>query len=170
MIGLKRNTVKIIPYSKEWSKYYNTVSEELSQKLNIKLSSFFHFGSTSIPECAAKPIIDVAIGLESFIEAGHYVSKLQKLNYGIPWTHVLPDRVCMPGKGLITTVNLYLVSIHSKTLRDWLKFRDLIKANNFLKEEYVALKTELADKYPLNRGAYTKMKTQFIMRVICQNS
>ena len=170
MIGLKRNTVKIVPYDNEWPTYFLCVSRELSKELNIEISSFHHFGSTSISGCSAKPIIDMAIEIENLIDAGSYVPKLQKMGYGLPWTHVLPDRVCMPGKGEITTVNLYFVDRQSITLKNWLTFRDRMISDVHLKKEYIDLKNKLASENPTNRGAYTKAKTSFVKRVLCPNS
>lgn len=56
--------IKIEPYNKEWDGQFQTIKDELVQLLGDLSSQIEHFGSTSVPGLAAKPVIDILVGLE----------------------------------------------------------------------------------------------------------
>jgi GrpB-like predicted nucleotidyltransferase (UPF0157 family) len=65
MLGLKHQTVRIEKYNPEWKKEYDKEKMILETALKDYMVDIQHVGSTSIAGCSAKPIIDIAIGVES---------------------------------------------------------------------------------------------------------
>lgn len=55
--------IRIEEYNPEWPQLYNTLAEKLSHVLSGYAVAVEHIGSTSIPGLAAKPIIDIAVGV-----------------------------------------------------------------------------------------------------------
>ena len=51
-------------------------------------------------------------------------------------------------------------------LRDHLIFRDALRADAALRDEYAALKYDLATRFKTDRAHYSDSKTQFVRRVI----
>ena len=49
---------------------------------------------------------------------------------------------------------------------DYVVFRDVLRADAALREEYAALKAQLRDRFAADRKAYTSGKHEFIERVI----
>ncbi len=47
-------------------------------------------------------------------------------------------------------------------------FRDALRADSFLRQQYAALKQQLAQRYPRDRVAYTAAKEPFIQSVMTQ--
>jgi GrpB-like predicted nucleotidyltransferase (UPF0157 family) len=69
-------------------------------------------------------------------------------------------------KGLPRTHHLHIVEQGSLTLIEHLAFRDALRANAELRQQYAALKAELATRYKNDRATYTENKTAFIKHVI----
>jgi len=63
-------------------------------------------------------------------------------------------------------VNLHVVQHGSRRWREWLLFRDRLRADDALRDEYAALKADLARRFPDDRHAYIAGKNTFVRRVL----
>ncbi|HEX6594761.1 MAG TPA: GrpB family protein [Bacillota bacterium] len=54
-----------------------------------------HIGSTAVEGLSAKPIIDIAIELETFKDGQYGISLLESLDYACKGTNILPDRLVL---------------------------------------------------------------------------
>ena len=61
MIGLKRGTVKLVSYQKEWSDNAKNIIQLLWQLLGDTVIDIQHVGSTAISSIHAKPSLPVLI-------------------------------------------------------------------------------------------------------------
>lgn len=132
-----------------------------------------HIGSTAVAGLAAKPIIDIAIGVTSFAEAVACVEPVETLGYeyrgeaGIAGRHFFiknnPDE---PDPGLRRIVHLHIVEQDSSAWRNYLAFRDALRTDAQLARRYEDLKRELAKKFTDNTEAYTSAKADFIHDVL----
>ena len=61
VVGLKRNTVQLLPYQPEWETIFLSTKKHLEELIGEYVLDIQHVGSTSIKSIAAKPIIDIAI-------------------------------------------------------------------------------------------------------------
>ena len=66
------------------------------------------------------------------------------------------------------THHLHLVPAGSARFADELLFRDYLRANSPVADEYVALKIALARRFSTDREAYTRAKAEFILEVLEQ--
>ncbi|WP_431637165.1 GrpB family protein [Dyella sp. KULCS107] len=64
------------------------------------------------------------------------------------------------------THHLHLVPYGSELWRARLGFRDALRANAHLAQEYAQLKLDMANKYRHDREAYTQSKTEFVQQVL----
>jgi GrpB-like predicted nucleotidyltransferase (UPF0157 family) len=64
------------------------------------------------------------------------------------------------------THHLHLVPVGSARFVDELLFRDYLRAHAQAADEYVALKTRLAETFSNDREAYTVAKGDFILGVV----
>ena len=53
--------ISVVAYDPRWPSWYTIDAEELSRALGTWLREEQHFGGTSVPETAAKPIIDILV-------------------------------------------------------------------------------------------------------------
>lgn len=170
MLGLKRGTVKLSKYDKKWTKLFETEKQLLLGTLGSDIIAIEHIGSTAIPGIPAKPLIDINIAVSSIDDAatGKFIAPLRKLGYA--YMHKFPDR-CFFAKGPEEkrTHHLNLVKAgNGSGWTDCILFRDHLRRNKPARDEYAALKTKLAEQFPLDRESYTQAKEKFIQKIIRQ--
>ena len=168
MLGLKANTVHLVPYNTEWNTLFQNTKEALAPLFGTNAVAIEHIGSTAIdmPGNMAKPILDVNITVRD-AEAIPY-DALEKLGYMFKGDFGIPGRyffVHYSGEDIANHhIHCYLDG-HPNHV-DNLLFRDYLKAHPDCAMDYSALKTELAAKYAEDRASYTAAKTDFVMRVL----
>jgi GrpB-like predicted nucleotidyltransferase (UPF0157 family) len=62
--------------------------------------------------------------------------------------------------------NVHVVARDGEFWRDQIDFRDTLRSSPALREDYRALKQELATRFPGDLDAYTEAKTQFVRSVL----
>ena len=165
IIGLDKDTVRLIHYTPEWKRLF----EEEKRRLLAAVGSFIldiqHVGSTSIPGMAAKPILDIAIGVRNFEEARCCISPIEALGYeykgemGIPCRHFFV-------KGDPRTHHIHMNELGNQDWNNQIAFRDFLIRHPETARDYAQLKRELARRYPMDRPAYLSGKAPFIARVL----
>ena len=140
--------------------------EEEAQRLAPLLPGceIHHVGSTAVPGLVAKPIIDLMAlvpdldaPIATLVAAGGYVFP--------PELNDMTDRRYLTRPSLeARTHNLHLVS-ERVVLERYLHFRDRLRADSELRDEYAALKRDLAARLGHDREAYTEAKSPFVERV-----
>ena len=124
-----------------------------------------HIGSTAICGILAKPIIDIAVGVEKLTDGEKCVVPLENIGYEYRGEHGIARRFYFV-KGEPRTHHLHLVEKDSDFWRSHLLFRDYLRAHPAVAKEYENLKLELARKYANDRDAYLYGKTDFIENVL----
>ena len=166
--------VVIVPYDPEWPALFLEEKEHLLTCLPRELiGRIEHFGSTAVPGLAAKPIIDMLVEVTSLDEARRrIVPILESQGYDYFWRPMWDDDTLPFYAWFIKrdskrkrTHHIHMVESH---FEHWerLLFRDYLTAHPNVAREYQRLKMRLAAEYPNDRVAYTKGKTDFIMRVM----
>jgi len=172
MLGLKRNTVELKPYSPEWKIAFQDLKREFKILLPEYKIAIEHIGSTSIANMHSKPILDIGIGTQSKKDIFEIVKILTKHD----WID-RGDRKERGGYLLVKVTGIDVVSHHLHILetsdeqwKNYLIFRDKLRENKQLAEEYEELKRELFKSYKLDRGKYTAGKADFIKRVLADHN
>ncbi len=167
MIGLKRGTVKLENYNEKWKDIFEEESKLISSKINKFLIGIQHIGSTAIPGIAAKPIIDIAVAIDSLSNVEKIIKLLHELGFqyrgeqGIPGRHLF-----VKGDEENRTHHLHVVENDHHEWKTHILFRDYLKSNSKVAKEYSNLKIELAKKYEFDREKYTEGKSEFIQKII----
>lgn len=165
-LGLKRGTVKLVEYNPKWPTLYEVEAKQLIEVLGISPSNIQHVGSTSIPGLVAKPILDVAVLVDSLEVVDGWRKSLQAIGYQFKGIEkFLPDRRFF-AKGPNSNRTVYLHIVNRKEYYGLLKFRDTLRNSPKLVEEYSALKQKLAMTHADNRDKYTLSKNDFIQNVL----
>lgn len=60
-LAAKREQIHIVPYDPSWPAQYSAISAQLQNALGSLALRIDHIGSTSVPNLAAKDIIDIQI-------------------------------------------------------------------------------------------------------------
>ena len=160
--------VTIAEYSPVWRELFEREKKLLKTVLGETVGSIEHVGSTSIVGLAAKPIIDIMIGLHDFSVTDKLVPEIETLGYKyVPeYEDVMPHRRYFKKKaGETSTHHIHMVEIGSEFWQRHLLFRDFLRANPSVAAEYAALKKKLAKLEWDDKNEYTDAKTAFIKNI-----
>lgn len=165
--------IDIMPYNSEWPRLFEQEKSHLLTCLPKELiRRIEHFGSTSIPNLAAKPIIDILVEVTSQEETKKVIAPIleaQGYDYFFrpTWGDDIPPFyawfIKRDSKGN-RTHHLHMVE-HDFEHWDRLLFRDYLIEHPDLAREYQDLKIHLLKMYQYDRIAYAKGKTEFIEKV-----
>ena len=67
-IGLEKGTLKLVPFSKNWKRFFNEEKHILLDIIGDFILDIEHIGGTAIEGALAKPIIDILISLKSVVK------------------------------------------------------------------------------------------------------
>jgi len=145
-IGERRRVdgpIYLADYDPAWPDLYQREAARIRGLLGERALLLEHCGSTSVPGLAAKPIIDIVLGVADpadesayvpAMEAGGYVLRIREPDW-------LEHRVF---KGPDTDVNLHVFAADSPEIVRMLAFRDRLRSNDDERARYEATKRELA--------------------------
>lgn len=153
-------------YSNAWPSYYQAVAAEWRDALGDEMVSIHHIGSTSVPGLAAKPIIDVLVGVKSINRIDERSAGLESQGYRSWGEYGLPGRryFTKDVEGMrIRNVHVY-PSDHPDVTRH-LAFRDYLRSHASVRADYEALKRRLYALHQADIGAYSDGKDAWIKRV-----
>jgi GrpB-like predicted nucleotidyltransferase (UPF0157 family) len=129
-----------------------------------------HIGSTAVPGLRAKPVIDLLAPVASLPEARAAVPALTAAGW-LFW----PEDPCsdyrlwfLRPRPEARTHHLQVVEAGHAHARSLLAFRDALRADAGLRDEYASLKERLAEQHRDSRNAYTNAKKSFVERVLRQ--
>lgn len=160
--------VSLAAYNAAWPAQFAAERDRLVARFS-QLLKIEHFGSTAIPGMPAKPIIDILAGVESMAVADALFEPILAYSYTTSreFNAMLPDRRWfMRSVDGRRTHHLHLVVLGSKSWVERLRFRDVLRSNAVLAQQYAKLKSELAAKYKRDREEYTNAKSEFVACVI----
>jgi GrpB-like predicted nucleotidyltransferase (UPF0157 family) len=160
--GQRDAPIEIVDYDPAWPARFAEEFDRLAPLLRD--AEIHHFGSTAVPGLAAKPIIDIValVGdLDKPIEA---LVKQAGYQYPAAYNATLDRQrwLCRPSAEH-RTHHLHLV-LDRDVLDRRLRFRDRLREEENLREQYAALKRGLAARNHDDRTTYTAAKSSFIKR------
>jgi GrpB-like predicted nucleotidyltransferase (UPF0157 family) len=163
--------VSVVEYDPRWPELFENEKERLLDLFPEIIRRVEHFGSTAVPGLPAKPIVDLLVEVGSLDDAKEKIAPvLESLGYDYFWRPSWGDDVPPYYAWFIKrdsegkrTHHIHMVEAG---FEHWerLLFRDYLRAFPELAKEYADLKLALSEKYSDDRIAYTKAKTDFILR------
>ena len=161
--------IVVAPYDPRWPDLFVEERGRLGDVFAGTTASVEHVGSTSVPGLAAKPVIDILVGLPSLAAAEARISALESCGYHyVPeYEREIPERRYYR-RPLVRprTHHLHCVVEGSEFWRRHLAFRDHLRSHPDDAREYGALKAELAAKHRTDGVAYTQGKSAFIETIL----
>lgn len=162
----KDEAILIVPYDERWPYLFETEAQAIRKAINPWITGgIHHVGSTAVPGLAAKPIIDIAVGVADLKSSRPCIDVLIELGYHYaPYRPEVMHWFCKPDPSH-RTHHLHLLPAGSPRFEDEIAFRDYLRAHPQDAAEYEAMKKQLAATLSDDREAYTEAKTGFIARV-----
>ena len=164
-LGLGQEENRLAAYQPGWAEAFAQEAARIRATLGPRVLAIEHYGSTSIPGLPAKPIIDLLIGVRDLGEVADIAPAMFALGYDDHTRNVVPGHYIM-GLGEQRTHHAHFVAFESEHWWPPLAFRDRLRADPALRDEYEALKRRLVIEHPHDRAAYTEAKSAFVERVL----
>jgi GrpB-like predicted nucleotidyltransferase (UPF0157 family) len=130
-----------------------------------------HIGSTAVPGLAAKPIIDILVGVDEF---GFVIDQVAPAMEAAGYDYFLRPAFGDEGPRYPWFIgrepsgrrisHIHVVLAHDESQWERVLFGDRLRRHPDIAREYETLKRDLAARFPDNREAYTLAKTAFITR------
>lgn len=163
--------IVVVPYDVAWPQRFRVESQLLQMALADLQPVVEHIGSTSVPGLAAKPTIDMLVGVRSLAEFSRHADLLTAYGYAyIPeYEKALPDRRFFKRvvRG-VRTHHVHVVEFGGTYWQRYMAFRDSLRRDAGLATRYAALKRGLAERHRFDRDAYTNGKTGFVESVLAR--
>jgi GrpB-like predicted nucleotidyltransferase (UPF0157 family) len=161
--------VVVSEYDPLWPIQFEELKALIWPKVEAYALAFEHVGSTSVPELAAKPVIDIDIIIENSSKLPEIVEALSNLGYihrgnlGIEGREAF--KLVDSGRAL-PKHNLYVCLNNCIALRNHIALRDHLRSNAEDRDEYIRIKRELAVKFPNSLNEYCEGKTTFVLGIL----
>jgi GrpB-like predicted nucleotidyltransferase (UPF0157 family) len=184
--------ITIAPYQKGWSVQFAQISRDLKAILAGLDPVVEHVGSTAVEGLAAKPIIDINVGLPRAADLERAVERMapqrsyiyyQAFNASMPQRRLFVklhgaaeqwgfkpvyERLAEIPHEAIHEKRLAHVHVWVLGTADWIRhlaFRDYLRAHEAVKNEYQRLKVQLSQQEWQDGMEYNQAKDAFIKRV-----
>ena len=165
MLGVPRGVVELSSHNEEWHQIFADEEAALRAVIGQFVMGVEHIGSTSVCGISAKPILDIAVAVSDQAQGEKCVAPLEKTGYTYRGENGIPGRFYFV-KGRPRTHHLHLLLFDSNAWRNHLLFRDYLRQNPQIAEEYDKLKKELSQKYKNDRDSYLDGKAAFVEKVL----
>lgn len=168
MLGLKRGEVSIVDHQLDWEKTAASAISELKEIFGDTAIDIQHIGSTAIRNIKAKPIIDIAVGVESFDiltdvlscleNSGRYIRSHNRFSKDLLYVVDNAENK--------RTHQIHILIFDSPQWHNYIDFRDYMNTFPQKAGEYESLKTELVRNCDNIQIAYTDGKKEYMDKVL----
>ena len=163
--GVEKREIKIVDYDADWPKEFETHAKTIAEVLGDAALRIEHMGSTSVPELAAKPIIDILVVVPDSAQESTYLPQLEAAGYELrvrepDWNEHRMFRT--PARD----VHIHTYSSGCQEIERILTFRDRLTRNVEDRNRYEQTKRKLATESWPDMNAYAKAKGEVIESVI----
>jgi GrpB-like predicted nucleotidyltransferase (UPF0157 family) len=168
MIGLRRHTVRVVEHDPEWASLFEEEAATICRAGGPLVLDVQHVGSTAVPGLPAKPILDIAVAVRSSGDIPELVRRLTAVGYidrgdgGRDGGYLL----VRDSEPEVRTAHVHIVECADPQWHRYVVFRDTLRRDDEIRQQYGEMKKRLAAAYPTDRERYTASKNEFIRRVL----
>lgn len=156
-------TSKITPYDPHWPARFQADKPLIASAFGDELQAIHHVGSTAVPGLVAKPEIDVVIEVEQHCNEAARDEVLLGLGY-VRGSDLSPGhhfyRRNVDG---VRTHKLHVCTRGHVSIRQMLGFRDLLRNDALIRQQYADLKLQLEASNTGGMAEYLERKAPFIL-------
>lgn len=159
-----KGQIIIADYDAQWPIIFDRLQQRIMDAAQGRIIRIEHIGSTSVPNLAAKPVIDLMPGVQSLADADACVD----IMIGLGYTYIQKYESMMPERRFFNRnvdgeikQNVHLVVVGGEFWERHLLFRDYLRAHPDAAQAYADLKRDLAPQFD-DTNDYAQAKTAFI--------
>ena len=157
--------IQIADYDPEWPRQFEREAARLRAILGERVLLLEHVGSTSVPQLAAKPKIDLLLVVADSGDEPAYIPALQAHDYRLQVREPEWYQHRML-KGPDTDINLHVFSPGCEEVDRMLRFRDWLRSNTADRELYERTKRELARRDWKYMQNYADAKSAVVRAIV----
>lgn len=159
--GPEALTITLHDYDPAWVDRYKEHRERIRDALAPADVRIEHIGSTSVPGLAAKPIIDILVGVDDITAEEDYLDALLAAGYEL--------RVREPGHRLVRTperdVHVHILEWQHPAVDEYLLLRDRLRSDPDDRTLYESTKRALLASTWDDMNDYADAKTDVILAI-----
>jgi GrpB-like predicted nucleotidyltransferase (UPF0157 family) len=164
-LGLESGVVRLAEYDARWPALFAAEERRIRGHCGPLPLRLEHVGGTSIPGMCAKPVLDIAAGRPPDSELREYLSALTRAGYEHRGPQGVPGREFFR-RGRPRAWHVHLVETGGPLWRDYLAFRDYLRAHPDATRRFADLKRALAARFPRDREAYINAKSEPVLEIL----
>lgn len=166
-LGLQQGQNTLVPYDPRWPVAFASEKARLIGALGDRVVAIEHYGSTAVPGLAAKPILDILVGVKPIAAWQSCHDPLLALGYDYAAAAGVEGHFIF-GRGRNRTERTHLAHLVEFGGESWtgnLAFRDALRSDPALCDAYLAVKQAAIARAPDGRAAYNALKSGAIARM-----
>ncbi|WP_433288778.1 GrpB family protein [Pseudonocardia sp. CA-142604] len=164
--GLRPTRVVIAEYDPVWPVRFAARAAELRHILGDRARLIEHVGSTSVPGLAAKPIVDIVVGIDDPDDDQAFIPDLEAAGYELRVRE--HGHRCLRIGGPGEQVNLHCYPPEDAEIRKYLIFRDRLRASDADRDLYERTKRKLAEREWPDVNYYAEAKWPVIREILAR--
>ncbi|WP_405438704.1 GrpB family protein [Streptomyces anulatus] len=159
-------------YDPRWAERFEDLRQRLAPHVADLALSIEHVGSTAVPGCAAKPIIDLDIVVAEDATMPELISRLTGQGYRHEGDLGILGREAFQAPPAAPEHHLYSVIVGSKPHLDHILLRDYLRQRPDEVRRYSALKVALAQQFRADsqgRRDYSTAKSALVEELVAKS-
>lgn len=166
-LGLRRGTVDLIPYEEKWAEAFYFLRDLLHELLPERCQ-YHHIGSTALPGCYAKPILDILIVFDQKSDFSEPQKILEQIGFTYKGDYGIPERrffTLYDETETMDFVHLHAFPVGNINIDRLLEFKRCLQGSPMLVKKYSEMKLNLKEQ-GVSRKDYPEAKSDWIMAVL----
>jgi GrpB-like predicted nucleotidyltransferase (UPF0157 family) len=161
--------IRIVPYRPAWRSQFYAEQHRLLVAMAGAELRIEHIGSTAVKGLAAKPIVDMLLGVADAEQLEDSIALLRQVGYQYHHDHerIVPERrFFTQDRGSFGQFNVHVALLDSNFFWDRLNFRNRLRQCTCVTAAYCQLKCRLACCFRDDPQGYSNAKTSFVASVL----
>jgi GrpB-like predicted nucleotidyltransferase (UPF0157 family) len=158
--------IQIVPYNPQWPAEYTALADLLRDAVGGAVAALHHIGSTSVPDLAAKDVIDLQLTVARLDACPHENIEAAGFALGAPATDHCPPGLTLSSQELAKkfyrhrgrVAHLHVRELGRFNQRYPLLCRDSLRTHKLAAAAYAEIKMQLARYFPRDADAYYAIK------------
>ena len=136
--------LSVVPYDPAWPRLYEEEAARVSTALGEDVAEIEHIGSTAVPGLAAKPVIDISVGLRTLALGAARVEAMGRIGYEYKGEFGIPGRLFFRKGGANRTHHVHAVEWDGEHWHRHRSFREYLRAHPAEARRYAEHKLAVA--------------------------
>ncbi|MBM3184309.1 MAG: GNAT family N-acetyltransferase, partial [Chlamydiae bacterium] len=156
--------IVVNPFHSSWARSFDEARKQLKEVFGSLQIEFFHIGSTSIPGCSAKPVIDILGVTSDILQIDGFDQAMIERGFKPLGEYGMKQRRFFQRKDGIP-INLHIFEESDPEVNRHLRFCHYLREHPDRMRQYSSLKETLAKRYPHDIQSYILGKERLIKEI-----